>query len=376
MMPGEGGQSILFVPAMDTRKRTSERSPRLQLVLAERYSVSPVERSAFSRKVYDPKVWRPFRYLLFPVDLAVVTVRTWRTAKRTEARLIFSEGTYFGLAATVAAKLARTSAIWDNHGNIWGLGRTQRKGRLFVALNEALERWIARNATTMVVVSEDERLVYSSHGFEASRIKVFPTCVDLPNPISDRTMVRERYGIPSSDKAVIFFGMLGYAPNRNAAAFIAEKLAPEILRSDGTVRFLIAGGGEVPAKAEGVRFLGFVDDLDSLVVASDICVAPVWEGVGILTKVLDMLASGRPTVVTPLALTGIPELRSGDNCIVADDEKSFIDAVRKLAEDPDLADRIGRSGQRLVSEKYSWKAATPLLYAIVDEAMIKEEVRP
>lgn len=129
----------------------------------------------------------------------------------------------------------------------------------------------------------------------------------------------------------------------------------------------IAGTGQLGEEAPpGIVMLGFVPDLYLWLSAADVCVAPMWKGVGILTKVIDMLSVGRATVVSPLALEGIPELEHGSNCLVGQDRATFGQEVIGLLRDPARAEALGVEGRSLVMAKYSWEEVAPKLRELID----------
>ena len=63
--------------------------------------------------------------------------------------------------------------------------------------------------------------------------------------------------------------------------------------------------GERPPAAAGVRWLGFVDDLDELYAAATVLLAPVAIGGGVRVKILEAAARGIPVVATGPALGSI-----------------------------------------------------------------------
>jgi glycosyltransferase involved in cell wall biosynthesis len=366
---------VLFIPRFDTGTRTSERSPRLLQKLGERYDVFTIPRGRTNRMVYDPSIPKPARYLLFSLDTFWSIIASVRALKRNRIQVVFGEGTYYSMVGCIAARIRSIPCIWDNHGNIWTMAKVQGKSLMFLRGNEVLERWLFKGARSLLVVSEQERTIYMEHGFDQDRIEVLPTCVDVPSVVKERDAIRASFGMKQGEKAVLFFAMLGYGPNREAAEYIATELAPAIRKTNPEVVFYIAGGGGKVQGGEGVRALGFVDDLGGLISAADFCVAPIWKGVGILTKVLDMMASGRPTVVTSLAKEGIPELVSGINCFIANDPDAFIETVKTLIDRRDRAESVGREGRRLVEELYSCSVMGSKLSEIVDRAADQEKVR-
>ena len=125
--------------------------------------------------------------------------------------------------------------------------------------------------------------------------------------------------------------------------------------------------GEAPG--ENVILLGFVPKLATWLSAADVCVAPTWRGVGIFTKVIDMLAANRATVVTPLALDGMPELEDEVNCLIGNDPEHFSNQVSRLLEDDVLRERLGENGRLLVEKKYCWSIIGTQLQDLLDDLM-------
>jgi glycosyltransferase involved in cell wall biosynthesis len=65
----------------------------------------------------------------------------------------------------------------------------------------------------------------------------------------------------------------------------------------------------MPGNAEDTRIicLGDVPDIDTVIAAADVCLAPLAAGAGVKTKVLDYIAHGRPVLATPVAIEGIED---------------------------------------------------------------------
>jgi glycosyltransferase involved in cell wall biosynthesis len=204
---------------------------------------------------------------------------------------------------------------------------------------------------------------------DTSKFAVLPTCADMAL-VDARTVPREQarrdLGIAPGTRVVLFFGTMKYMPNLDAALYLAREMYPAVAAEVPEVKLYIAGTGQLGEKAPpGVVMLGFVPDLYLWLSAADVCVAPMWKGVGILTKVIDMLSAGRATVVSPLALEGIPELEHGSNCLVGQDREAFGREVIGLLGDPARADRLGAEGRRLVMARYSWEEVSPKLRELI-----------
>ncbi len=143
------------------------------------------------------------------------------------------------------------------------------------------------------------------------------------------------------------------------------------------VTLLVAGTGplhealvaETPA---GVRFLGRLpgDEVDRLLAGCRAAVVPSEWAENAPMAVLEPMVLGRPVVATRMG--GIPEqLRDGvDGLLVeAADELALAAALRVLADDPDLADRLGASARSRALSTFGPEAHLDNLLALYREAV-------
>lgn len=69
-------------------------------------------------------------------------------------------------------------------------------------------------------------------------------------------------------------------------------------------------------------------------------------------KLLQFMAAGRPVVASPVGVNR-ELLRHGENGLLAADEAGWEDALRRLASDPGLRERLGAAGRASVESGYS-----------------------
>lgn len=360
---------IAFVPRVAVDPTNSERTPKLLYLISQWFEVVPIPTGALDTMTFDQSRNRFFRYVTFLLNEISITWGTLRRGRKERVSAVFAEGTYYSLAGGMAARMLGVPMIWDNHGNIKDFSATLGKTGLFLQGNLLLEKVLARLATKILVVSQKEVEAYRSLGFDISKFEVVPTCADMTLV---RSLTRTREGarkelkVSEGTKVVLFFGTLKYMPNLDAAQYLAKELYPRVAAEVPGTELFIAGSGSLGEDAPpGVRMLGFVPDLYLWLSAADVCVAPMWKGVGILTKVIDMLSVGRATVVSPLALEGIPELEHGVNCMMGKDRDEFTSQVISLLRDPPVANALGSRGRELVSERYSWEIVGPRLRGLI-----------
>lgn len=200
---------------------------------------------------------------------------------------------------------------------VQGLGRVvaaafreqgYRGAWLLSSLRLPFERILLDESDLVLTVSSEMSRELVRTGVEPSRLMLCPIKRSLPtlDPVAvsrwqDRLGTRDRVG-------VVFVGNLNYPPNRRAAEFIAGRLRSELRGvGDGAVVVLVGLGSEGFASEELPRMVGTgpVVDLDSLLFACDIGIAPVEVGGGTSGKLVDYLLHGLRVVSTPAVSEGI-----------------------------------------------------------------------
>ena len=204
---------------------------------------------------------------------------------------------------------------------------------------------IRRAEGTLVTSEADRGRVLEEAPDAADRVHVLPNTVDLdrfPDFSSGET----------ADEAV-FVGNYAYGPNREAARFVLDRLAPSLPRA----RFRLVGGNAaglepVPPNAE---LTGHAPDLAAVLRTAAVCLAPLERGSGTRLKILSYLASGKAVVATSKAAEGL-EVADGVHLLIRDGEGPFRRAIEELLADPGLRRDLGRRGRALVQERYDWRA--------------------
>jgi len=137
---------------------------------------------------------------------------------------------------------------------------------------------------------------------------------------------------------------------------------PEVAAAFPAVRYLLVGDGpHRPALEEQVRalgldgrvlFAGARDDVARMLAAADLFVLPSLTE-ALPTVLAEAMAAGRPIVATTVG--GIPEMvRHGEAALLVPpaDPGALAAAVCRLLANPRQAAAMGRSGRRLVAERF------------------------
>lgn len=142
-----------------------------------------------------------------------------------------------------------------------------------------------------------------------------------------------------SEYRVAFIGNLAYEENSRALVWFIDHVWPRIRASVPSAKLNVFGGGRdhLPLSyhsVEGVRYVGWVDDLGESVAQCDCGVAPSVSGTGVKIKVLEMMVNGLPVIATSIAAAGTPAACGG--ALVADDPAAFAQRVVDVLRDPVL----------------------------------------
>ena len=217
---------------------------------------------------------------------------------------------------------------------------------------------IRRAARTLVTSESDRSVLLAAVPEVEDRVRVLPNCVDLDRFPSG--------GSPPETNDVVFVGTYSYVPNRDAAVFVSQALAPEI----PSARFVLVGK-DAPEAARGPNVVrtGYVADLQQVLDRAAICIAPLTQGSGTRLKVLTYLAAGKPVVATSKACDGL-EVVDGVHVIIRDDREGMVAAIRELLEDPDRRRELGEAGRDLVRAKYDWRAHVGRLKEFISEVRL------
>src|SRR5262249_5585341 len=129
---------------------------------------------------------------------------------------------------------------------------------------------------------------------------------------------------PAASQTVVFCGVMNYPPNVEGAIWLAREVWPRVRRAVPSARLELVGASPTPAVPslasgrEDVIVTGHVDDVRAHLWGAAVAAAPLLTARGVQNKVLEAVAAGLPTVVTPVVLDGVPpEVRPG--CVMAND---------------------------------------------------------
>jgi glycosyltransferase involved in cell wall biosynthesis len=218
-----------------------------------------------------------------------------------------------------------------------------------------LERRLLRLADVVSVVSETDRARLPQ---TRGRVIVCPNGQEHPELLPWR----------SNEPTAVFVAQLGWKPNVDGALWLGRKVWPLVRAVRPEARLLLVGRQPAPAVRDlagpDVEVTGTVPDVQPFLARARCTVAPLSAGGGSRLKILESLAAGRPVVSTRVAAEGLDDVVA-HGIVIADDPRSFADAIIALLDDANLAERVGKDGHNRVAKHYTWdKTLAPLLDAV------------
>jgi glycosyltransferase involved in cell wall biosynthesis len=187
----------------------------------------------------------------------------------------------------------------------------------------------------------------------ASRVEILPTVVDL-----------ERYPeIPPHNSSNFTIGWIGSPATSRYLTHIAPALK-EVCRG-GDVRVVLIGAGEVDLPGVPVKYVPWsqateVEEMQCF----DVGIMPLpdepWERGKCGFKLIQYMACGRPVVGSPVGVNR-KIIKHGVNGYQARTNEEWVYALLRLKENKGLRQRMGRSGRKLVENRFCLQVTAPRL---------------
>ena len=220
---------------------------------------------------------------------------------------------------------------------------------------QSVERWILHKFNRVSTISDRmiERL--DAKSVPKERQILFENWVDLDQikPLDDTSAFRRELRVPEDVTILLYSGNMGKKQGLELVIAAARELHR---RTD--LFFVLCGDGVVRTELERMS-LGYVnimflplqplDRLNELLNLADIHLLPQRAGAEDLvmpSKLINMLASGRPVIATAEAGSQIDSVVREAGCVVKPgDLDGFIRGIEQFADDPDLRRRSGQKGR-------------------------------
>jgi glycosyltransferase involved in cell wall biosynthesis len=151
---------------------------------------------------------------------------------------------------------------------------------------------------------------------------------------------------------LIFIGSLDWPPNVDAAQRLALRIWPLARRHLPEARLVIAGRSPPPRirslACERIVVTGRVDSVAPVLRQARASAIPLRAGSGTRIKILEAWAASVPVVANSLAAEGLDYVNQ-ENLLLAETDEEFAASIIRIWEDPVLAARLARGGERMAA---------------------------
>jgi glycosyltransferase involved in cell wall biosynthesis len=214
----------------------------------------------------------------------------------------------------------------------------------------------------VIAVSENDRSLMAQW-VDRDRITVVPTGVDLAEY---RPAPAEFTPNPPSPPLITFVGAMDWEPNVDGVEFFCGEVWPAIRAEVPEARLRIVGRNpdrRVQKWASdsiqnsiqsSIEVTGRVPSVVEHLHQSAVVIVPLRIGGGTRLKIYEAMASGKAVVSTTVGAEGL-DVHHGRDIILADDARSFAQAVIMLLRDPQLRRRYEKAAAETAA-RYDWPA--------------------
>jgi sugar transferase (PEP-CTERM/EpsH1 system associated) len=184
--------------------------------------------------------------------------------------------------------------------------------------------------------------------------------------------------LPEADK-LVFTGVMGYAPNEDAAMYFAKDIFPLVKAKRPEVKFWIVGNNpservKALTAIAGIHVTGKVDDIRPYLRSAAVFVCPLRVGSGVKNKILAAMAMQKAIVATSMSIEGL-DLADDREILLADEPQAFAEKVVRLLTDQKAAQQLGSNGLARVRGQYSWAAMGKELETAIQSVMASRNGR-
>jgi polysaccharide biosynthesis protein PslH len=207
----------------------------------------------------------------------------------------------------------------------------------------------------VIAVSENDRSLMTKW-VDGDRVTVVPTGVDLAeyHPTSNPPDM--------ASPLITFVGAMDWEPNVDGVEYFCSEIWPAIKAEIPRARFRIVGRNPdrrvqkwaSSSNDASVEITGRVPSVVEHLRQSAVVIVPLRIGGGTRLKIYEAMATAKAVVSTTVGAEGL-DVRHGHDIVLADDPRSFAQAVIMLLRDPDLRRRYEKAAAGTAS-RYDWPA--------------------
>ena len=180
---------------------------------------------------------------------------------------------------------------------------------------------------------------------------------------------------PYVPDSITFSGRMDYYPNQECMIDFCHNILPLIRAKRPNVTFTIVGATPPRAirnlgRQPAVTVTGSVPDIRPYVARSAVSVAPLKTARGTQNKILEAMAMGIPTVISPPAAMGV-DAEPDHHFLMASSPLEYANAVIRLLENPAERRRLAEAGRARILSHHSWSDSLRTLDGLLEECMAR-----
>jgi glycosyltransferase involved in cell wall biosynthesis len=233
--------------------------------------------------------------------------------------------------------------------------------RLRLSMAQRYERQMFNGFDGVVVLTEADAAALRALSPDLP-LHIIPNGVNLPQPAPN---------MPTEGANLLFVGNYEYAPNLDAALWLAHEIFPLIKAHLPHAELWLVGNAPPPAlhacAAPDIHVTGHVPSLTPYYQQAALFLSPLRFGAGIKNKVLEAMAMALPVVATPLSVDGIAV---GEGVRLAESAPAFAEQSVTLLAEAALRARLGAENRAVIAARYTWSAVADV-YAALYEQLIR-----
>lgn len=160
--------------------------------------------------------------------------------------------------------------------------------------------------------------------------------------------------IDYSPDTFFFIGSMNWEPNKEAVQLLLNTIFPLIKKEIPSVQLILAGSfmpqDLLAHQQDGVKIIGFVDDLNLFFNSNGMLLSPIQSGSGVRVKLIEAMNMGLPIITTTKGAEGI--LYEGQ-LIIEDNPNNFAQKAVQLYHDSNLRAQLGAKAADFATKNYS-----------------------
>lgn len=235
------------------------------------------------------------------------------------------------------------------------------------------ELYFWKKATRLFTVSPDDKVLMEEL-IPGETVDVIPNGVDVAHYTAKKVKKlvppRVMYGVTNFE----------WLQNVEAANTLIEDVWPKIYKKYKKAKLWIVGRlipreiQELSQKRDDITITESIKDSRDAYLSAYVMVAPIKGSGGTRLKVLEAMAAGLPIVSTSTGVAGL-NLTNGQHALISDTADDLAKDTIRLLNNPKLAEKIGKEGQKFVKKNFDWKEIVKLHEPIYEDIVHKSLVK-